>query len=291
MICAGRRSGATSAVALRRTDRSKLALRVDPSDARTATAWHGSTWSTRLAVPVGAPSRSNDIAELRIPEQTAYAVSMTVRRAGSGGSFPEPQPEPLHQGAYLVTISRARKKGRGMTAAVFALAGTLLGILGTLAVELMRSRTEDARVRQEAVRNACADFTAAIARMRTLAMELRNKHPDSEQMTLIFEAHRDARVHYERLRLTVSSQTVQMAGRRVLRYAYGMLRQTEGKPLRDDEIEHGPIRMLQDSLMILYTEVRRELGVPHASDIYREPDEWIGATDPGPTSKVMPSSP
>ena len=38
-----------------------------------------------------------------------------------------------------------------MTAAVFALAGTLVGVLGTLAVELVRSRTQDMRSRREAL--------------------------------------------------------------------------------------------------------------------------------------------
>ena len=36
-----------------------------------------------------------------------------------------------------------------MIVAVFALLGTLLGILGTLGVELVRSRTEDKRARQQ----------------------------------------------------------------------------------------------------------------------------------------------
>jgi hypothetical protein len=167
-----------------------------------------------------------------------------------------------------------------MAAAIFALAGTLLGVLGTLAVNLSQSRREDTRARRNAVRLACADFTAAITRMRTLAMELRNKHPSGEQMKLMHEAHREARVHYERLRLTASSPAVQGAGRLVLRYAYGLLRQMEGKSLRDDEKASGPLRLLHDSLMTLYAEARRELGVPRAHEIYREPDEWVGEIDP-----------
>lgn len=60
------------------------------------------------------------------------------------------------------------------------------------------------------------------------------------------------------------------------RYAYGRLRQAEGIPLREDERERGPLIVLQESLMKLYAEVRRELRVPHADEAYREPDEWIG---------------
>jgi hypothetical protein len=52
-----------------------------------------------------------------------------------------------------------------MTAAIFALAGTLIGVFGTLAVALARSRAEDKRSHRDALRLACADFTAAVARM------------------------------------------------------------------------------------------------------------------------------
>lgn len=167
-----------------------------------------------------------------------------------------------------------------MASAIFALAGTLLGVLGTLAVNLAQSRREDVRAHRDSVKLACADFTAAITRMRTLAIELRNKYPSGEQMKLMHEAHRESRVHYERLHLTATSSTVQKAGRYVLRYAYGLLRQMEGKSLREDEKASGPLRLLHDSLMTLYAEARRELGVPKPDDIYREPDEWVGEIDP-----------
>ena len=82
-------------------------------------------------------------------------------------------------------------------------------------------------------------------------------------------------MHYERLRLTAASGDAQKAARYVLRYAYGLLRQIEGKLPRDDEKERGPLMMRQHSLTTLVAEVRREIGVPHADDVYREPDEWM----------------
>ena len=166
-----------------------------------------------------------------------------------------------------------------MVAAVFALAGTLLGILGTLTVELVRARVENVRARQQALQLACADFTASISRMLSLAIDLEKNAGDAELTSFLHEAHREARVHYERLRIVATSQEIQKSGRHVLRYAYGRLRQAEGQPLRDDERERGPLMMLQDSLMRLYTEVRREMGVPHADQVYREPDEWVGPSD------------
>jgi hypothetical protein len=160
-----------------------------------------------------------------------------------------------------------------MTAAIFALAGTLIGVLGTLTVELAHQRTEDKRSHREAVRLACADFTAAVARMVNLAIEL--KDPDSAQIDRMREAHLETRVGYERLRLISGSRDVQEAGRYVLRYTFGLLRRAEGKPPRHDELKHSPRMLLQDWLMKLYVAVRKEIGVPHPQDVYREPDEWL----------------
>ena len=176
-----------------------------------------------------------------------------------------------------------------MTAAIFALVGTLLGILGTLMVEVVRTRAMNVSNRREALRLVCADFTASVARMRTIAMESIHNRPDADLMSLMHEAHREARIHYERLRLTAVSQDVQEAGRYVLRYAYGLLRQMESKLPRDDERESGPIRMPHSSLITLYAAVRRETGLPHADDVYSEPDEWLGDPGPEPTPRIAPS--
>jgi hypothetical protein len=125
-----------------------------------------------------------------------------------------------------------------MTAAIFALAGTLIGVLGTLFVELARGRALDKRSYREAVRIACADFTAAVARMVNLIIEVKN--PDSIRLSKMRDAHLDARVCYERLRLISGSRDVQEAGRYVLRYTFGLLRMAEGRPPRPDEQEKTP---------------------------------------------------
>jgi hypothetical protein len=150
------------------------------------------------------------------------------------------------------------------------------GILGTLATELVRTRTQSIRARQEALRLACADFTASVTRIRNLSIDLTRNAGDAELARSLHEAHRDARVQYERLRLTAVSRDIQESGRHALRYAYGLLRQAEGNPPREDERARGPLMMLHDSLMALYAQVRRELGVPRADEVYREPEEWLG---------------
>jgi len=89
-----------------------------------------------------------------------------------------------------------------MTAAVFALAGAVLGVLGTLAVEMARARAETSQSRRESVRSACADFTTAIAHLRNLAVELIKTPGETDLVNLMNQAHRESRAQYERLRLT-----------------------------------------------------------------------------------------
>jgi hypothetical protein len=160
-----------------------------------------------------------------------------------------------------------------MAAAIFALMGTIVGALGTLTVELARNRTENVRARREALLLACADFTTAVA--RTLNLALNYEPPDDTQINKMREAHQEARICYERLRLTAASLEVQEAGRHVLRYTFGVIRQAEGRSPRNDELERGPVMLYQDWLMTLYVKVRQEIGVPQAQGVYREPDEWI----------------
>jgi hypothetical protein len=163
-----------------------------------------------------------------------------------------------------------------MTAAIFTLIGTALGVLGTVAAQLVRARTDDSRTRREQLRSACADFASSLARLRELGLQLFEPRFDSPQgWESIREAHLEARAHYERLRLTSSSRDVQEAGRRALRYAFGVMLQAAGKDPREDERERGSLALLNDSLIDLYAAVRRELGLPHPDDVYREPDEWL----------------
>jgi hypothetical protein len=88
-------------------------------------------------------------------------------------------------------------------AAIFALVGTLLGVLGTLAVEVTRVRAEDTRSQREALRLVVADFTASAARMINITFGL-TAVANSQQLSLMQEAHRDARINYERLRLILN---------------------------------------------------------------------------------------
>jgi hypothetical protein len=170
--------------------------------------------------------------------------------------------------------------GEQMTLAIFALVGTLVGVLGTLATQLIGARTENLRSRRDNLRLTCADFASAIARIKELACEVMEQRADSDPdaWNSIRAAHLEARVHYERLRLVSSSMEVQESGRYALRYAYGLIQQAAGDALRKDELERGPLGLLHESLLELYAAVRRELGITQPDEIFREPDEWLGPT-------------
>lgn len=161
-----------------------------------------------------------------------------------------------------------------MAAAIFALIGTLLGISGTLLVETRRSRMEVNRSRREALRTSCAEFTGAIVRTRELTLKWKSQPSDASLRESASQAHHEAWVHYELLRLISASKEVQEAGRHLMRYAWGLMRQVDGKPPREDEQPDGPFALTLEWLPRFTIAARRELGVPQADDIYMEPPEW-----------------
>jgi hypothetical protein len=161
-----------------------------------------------------------------------------------------------------------------MTAAIFALIGTVLGISGTLLVEIRRERIENNRFRREALRIGCADFTDAIIRVRELAGRLRADSSDETLRDSAYKAHQDSWIQYERLRMISASKDLQEAGRYLIRYTWGLVRQANGEALREDEKDDGPFTLTLDWLQRFYIAARRELGVPQPEDVYPEPRGW-----------------
>jgi hypothetical protein len=178
-----------------------------------------------------------------------------------------------------------------MTAAIFALVGTLLGISGTLLVEIRRGRAEATQSRREALRNTCADFTDAIIRVRELAIRWQQAPSDSSLRESTWKAHDETWTQYERLRLISASTDVQEAGRHLIRYTWGLMREAEGKTLREDEQADGPFALTYEWLQKFYIAARRELGVPQAEKVYAEPREWRKPFRPTVSSKHRPDRP
>jgi hypothetical protein len=155
-----------------------------------------------------------------------------------------------------------------VTEAFFALAGTALGILGTLLADVWRARRDDLRERRQRLRDACIDFTVALVRMRQAYWG--RGYDDDTRRAAMRDAHDEGRTQYERLRLITTSLRVQEEARYALRYAYGLLRQFEGAPPREDEVEPSALDQIDDRLVRLFAEVRRELGVPRSRDVLSE---------------------
>lgn len=151
--------------------------------------------------------------------------------------------------------------------AFFALAGTALGILGTLVTDVRRARRDDLRERRQRLRDAF-DFTVALVRMRQAHWG--RGYDDDTRRAAMRDAHDEARTQYERLRLITSSLRVQEEARYALRYAYGLLRQLDGNAPREDEVEPSALDQIEDRLVRLFTEVRRELGVPRSHHVLSE---------------------
>jgi hypothetical protein len=110
-------------------------------------------------------------------------------------------------------------------------------------------------------------------------MELTDHPKDSIRLEAMHEANREVREHFELLRLVATSYDVQEAARLVTRYTFGLVRQAEGKPPRDDEKDPGLLVVLHDWLMKLRIAVRREIGIPHPDSMYDAPKEWIKSPD------------
>jgi hypothetical protein len=167
-----------------------------------------------------------------------------------------------------MVTGRSDRDNRFGDRSVLRAAGTALGILGTLVTDVWRARRDDRQDRRQRLRDACIDFTVALVRMRQAHWG--RGYDDDSRRAAMRDAHDEARAQYERLRLITSSLQVQEEARYALRYAYGLLRQLEGEPPREDETESSALDQIEDRLVRLFTEVRRELGVPRSHDVLSE---------------------
>ena len=166
-----------------------------------------------------------------------------------------------------------------MTAALFTLAGTLVGVLSTLAVELVRGRREDRTVRRDDLRSVCAELASEVSRLRDLSHELYRSRNDESLRRAAAETHSRARALWERLRLTSSSVTTQEAGRWLIHCAYHQWRSTQGDPGDFWEARRG----LDSWLTRFYAASREELGL-RGQDVYEDPPSGLPVPGGEPSS-------
>jgi len=172
--------------------------------------------------------------------------------------------------ACTAALSGTSSRGKKMSAAVFALAGTLLGVLGTTLVTLVNTRAEDRRTSREALRAVCTDFMTSLMKIRQLCMEM---HDDGYQKELWDETNRllaDTQAAYERFRIVADLTETQKAARLSVHHGYWLSRSVGKNPRGDWQEEHDALMKWINALLI---SVRRELGVRHFRSLYADPRE------------------
>lgn len=171
------------------------------------------------------------------------------------------------EGGVPVDASPVFRHSRRMSAALFAIAGTIIGIAGSILTTLVRARHEEHRIWREALRSVCANFTTEIIHLRGLSNQLRDAPDDEELQRAAHETHSRARSLQEQLRITSKSKEAQEAGRWLIHNAYWLWRSTQGDA-RADFLEARA--SLDGWLPKFYKEVRKELGLG-TSDVYEDP--------------------
>jgi hypothetical protein len=158
-----------------------------------------------------------------------------------------------------------------MPQALYALAGTVIGILGTVLVDMVRARRDDRSRSQVALRDACSDFAAQVARVRRYSLRLRREPQNHEFSSLLETAFTEARAYYERLFITAESLATQEAARHVIHFTNLMVRAAGMERTGFLEAE---TQMFNWSAR-LYAEVRRELGLKHPDNVYKDPSDGL----------------
>jgi hypothetical protein len=165
-----------------------------------------------------------------------------------------------------------------MSQAFFAIAGTIVGVLGTALTALVGARYEERKAWRESLRSVVADLASEVSLLRDLSHQLRRDPENPGLRQAAEDAHTRARGFQEQLRLTSRSVTTQEAGRWLLHSAYYQWRATQGGPSDFWESR----KSLDKWLTKLHIEARKELGL-NASEVYEDPDG--GLPIPGAAGK------
>jgi hypothetical protein len=162
---------------------------------------------------------------------------------------------------------------------LFALAGALIGVLGTVLTDLARGRRDDRSLWREEFRSVCSEFISEVAHLEDLSHELRRSPEDSELRRAAVDAHSRIRSLQDRLRLTSRSIATQEAARWLMHYGYYEWRSTQGGPGDFWQAQEG-IRTWSAKFHI---EARKELGL-EGSLVYQDPPEGLPVPENKPES-------
>jgi hypothetical protein len=154
-----------------------------------------------------------------------------------------------------------------MSQALFAIAGAIVGVLGTVLTALIGARHEERRIWREVFRTVCAEFASHVSELQDLSHQLRRAPADQQVQQAAEQAHTRARGSYEQLRLTSRSAATQEAARWVIHCVYYQWTSTQGG--RGDFWEAR--KNLYNWMSRLYVEARKELGLGDG-EIYQDPE-------------------
>ena len=162
-----------------------------------------------------------------------------------------------------------------MDPAVVAVIGAAVGGLAATANNLVgvraKARSDLDQKRQEMLREACADFSTSLIRMRSLSWTLKELRVDGASgsadaaavRTEIRTAHQESQLGFERVRMLSTSTDTQLAGRYSLRHAWAIWQEAESgiDPRAADYPHQTPGERFNEKLSTFYVESRRELGL------------------------------
>jgi hypothetical protein len=157
-----------------------------------------------------------------------------------------------------------------MSAALFALAGAFIGVLGTVLTELVRGRRDDRKFWRTELRSVCADLATEVSRLQDISHALRRSPEDADLQRAAREAHSRARAMQERLRLTSASVATQEAGRWLIHCVYYQWMSTQGGKGDFWQARKG----VHEWMTKLYVEARTELGL-EGSSVYKDPPNGL----------------
>jgi hypothetical protein len=147
--------------------------------------------------------------------------------------------------------------------AIFALAGALVGVLGTVLVALVGVHGEARHRQRAALRTACTEFAAAVSRVRSIGNDLDEGRRGDDLREQLNRALTDALIGYEQLRITAESRETQEAARYLAHIGWWLAHAAE----TDAGAYERAKADLRPWLSRLYVAVRTELGVRNAREI------------------------
>jgi hypothetical protein len=168
-----------------------------------------------------------------------------------------------------------------LSAALFALGGALIGVLGTVLTDLARGRRDDRKLWREELRSVCAELAGEVTHLQDLTHALQRSPEDIQLQRAAEDAHSGIRAQLERLRLTSKSVETQKAARWLLHYAYYQWRSIQDGKADFQEAKEG----VRTWLPKFYAAAREELGL-ESSAIYQAPPD--GLPIPGSERQTKP---